>query len=382
MGLRDRLIKNSKLIRDIYSSELSKSCPIPYNKPESNSKYKLMIKSHMETGVHYLCVTTKKDYIKYLGSGVLWKRLILKIPSFISTRIIFESDDLSVFNQMCYHFSEYYDVVNNKNFANIIPEYGCDKYNSNLIYYTKNNKDILSQIQKNNRKRYLETHGYDDKYMMVAAREAMKAKYGNPMYDENIRRIVTTKSKETMRRKYGCEYGFHVDIKKNLEKRSATNMERFGGNSLLESPLYKDDQIKKMHEGVVSKYGVENISQSPLFKEKIKKGMQNFYLNEDNKKFKCKHCDYTNYKFAVTKHEYRCRYNPDRLDDVNKKANCEFCQKEYTVLGVHQHKILCHMNPNRKILDKVNCEFCGKAISKRGYLNHKNMHIKKENNNK
>ena len=34
----------------------------------------LMIKKHKITGLKYLCKTTGKDPIKYLGSGTYWKR--------------------------------------------------------------------------------------------------------------------------------------------------------------------------------------------------------------------------------------------------------------------------------------------------------------------
>ena len=33
--------------------------------------YKLMIKQHNITGLKYLCITKKDDYVKYTGSGSL-----------------------------------------------------------------------------------------------------------------------------------------------------------------------------------------------------------------------------------------------------------------------------------------------------------------------
>lgn len=88
--------------------------------------FKLMIKEHMDTELKYLCITKKEDYEQYLGSGVYWKNHLKKHGKNIRTTLLFESDDYSEFVNRCKHYSNYYDVVNSKEFANQIPEAGYD----------------------------------------------------------------------------------------------------------------------------------------------------------------------------------------------------------------------------------------------------------------
>jgi general stress protein YciG len=95
-----------------------------YKNKDHIYKHKLMLKCHWETGICYLCVTSKKDWKKYRGSGHRWLRLIKKHKSKIHTTLLFTSDDVEVFNNACFYYSELFDVVNNEDFANLIVETG------------------------------------------------------------------------------------------------------------------------------------------------------------------------------------------------------------------------------------------------------------------
>jgi len=87
--------------------------------------YSLMIKQHWDTGISYLCVTTKTNWVGYKGSGVRWKHLLASQPrSEILTTLLHTTDDRDEFNHICLHFSLLFDVVNNDNFSNLIPEFG------------------------------------------------------------------------------------------------------------------------------------------------------------------------------------------------------------------------------------------------------------------
>lgn len=87
-------------------------------------KYKLMLKQHFDTGLNYLCVTTKENYKKYKGSGSRWKKLINKNPSEIKTTLIFTTDDFDLFCSVCTYYSHLFDVPSNDIFMNIIHENG------------------------------------------------------------------------------------------------------------------------------------------------------------------------------------------------------------------------------------------------------------------
>lgn len=100
-------------------------------------KYKLMIKIHYETGISYLCVTTKRNWRKYSGSGARWQNLLSARPSRILTILLYTDDDVTRFDGMCRYWSDHFDVVNNEDFANLVPEYGYEGNINNLVVYMK-----------------------------------------------------------------------------------------------------------------------------------------------------------------------------------------------------------------------------------------------------
>ena len=90
-------------------------------------KHYLMIKTHNQTGLKYLCKTTTdnpKHPFSYKGSGKYWKRHLDKNGSDITTEIIGEHEDKDEFIQQAIQLSEEYDVVKSKEWANLVPERG------------------------------------------------------------------------------------------------------------------------------------------------------------------------------------------------------------------------------------------------------------------
>ena len=87
----------------------------------------LMIKEHKITGLQYLCKTTKKDPIKYNGSGVYWKSHI-KIygKEHIKTIWCELFTDVDELVDTALALSENFDIVNSDRWANLIPENGLD----------------------------------------------------------------------------------------------------------------------------------------------------------------------------------------------------------------------------------------------------------------
>ena len=76
--------------------------------------YKLMIKTHNLTGLKYLCITKRANWQDYLGSGTRWNRHLKKHGNDISTELLFESDDYSTFVEVCYYYSDLFDVAKHK----------------------------------------------------------------------------------------------------------------------------------------------------------------------------------------------------------------------------------------------------------------------------
>lgn len=92
--------------------------------------YKLMIKVHRRTKLKYLCVTSKKNWKSYKGSGIYWKSHLKKYGSNIKTILIFESLSIEKISELGLFYSEKYNIVESDDWANLIPENG---YNTNIL---------------------------------------------------------------------------------------------------------------------------------------------------------------------------------------------------------------------------------------------------------
>lgn len=83
----------------------------------------LYVKTHNITGLKYLGKTIQ-DPFKYKGSGKYWTRHIKKYGNNVTTEIIFQTEDKELFRKKAIFYSEYFCIVENKNWAKISREEG------------------------------------------------------------------------------------------------------------------------------------------------------------------------------------------------------------------------------------------------------------------
>lgn len=93
----------------------------------------LYIKQHSITGLKYFGKTTRDPY-KYLGSGKYWLHHIRKHgKEFVNTIWVSEPyTNATILTEFALFFSEEYDIVNSKVWANLIPENGLDGGPTNI----------------------------------------------------------------------------------------------------------------------------------------------------------------------------------------------------------------------------------------------------------
>lgn len=90
----------------------------------------LLVKTHAKTGLKYLCKTNRKDYQKYLGSGLYWKDHLRVHGKEHTTELIKECSCNAEIKKWGLYYSNLWDVVNAKNtegkklWANLVPEEG------------------------------------------------------------------------------------------------------------------------------------------------------------------------------------------------------------------------------------------------------------------
>ncbi len=99
-------------------------------------------------GLKYLGHTIKKDPFKYRGSGIRWSNHLKyhKIPlKDIKTTILLETKDRSIISFWGMYYSKVYNVVEDDNWANLMPESG----ESSLGYkHTKESLKKMSDLKK------------------------------------------------------------------------------------------------------------------------------------------------------------------------------------------------------------------------------------------
>lgn len=86
--------------------------------------FRLLIKTHNKTGLKYLCKTERENWEEYPGSGTHWRKHLRKNGRNISTQLLFETEDKLEFRKIAKEYSSKFDVVNNPEWANLVPEEG------------------------------------------------------------------------------------------------------------------------------------------------------------------------------------------------------------------------------------------------------------------
>ena len=86
----------------------------------------IYIKTHNITGLKYFGKTTQKNVEKYKGSGKYWKRHIKKHGYNCRTKVIRKFDDIEDCRWFCIKFSIINNIVESKDWANLIRENGLD----------------------------------------------------------------------------------------------------------------------------------------------------------------------------------------------------------------------------------------------------------------
>ena len=84
----------------------------------------LYVKTHNKTGLKYLGKTINKDPHKYPGSGTVWRRHLDKHGYDYTTEILLETDSKEELIEKGIYYSNLWNVVESKEWANLKPESG------------------------------------------------------------------------------------------------------------------------------------------------------------------------------------------------------------------------------------------------------------------
>lgn len=172
--------------------------------------YYLMVKTHKITGLKYLCQTKRKNPYSYSGSGDYWKRHIQKHGRHIDTEIIRKCQSPEELKEWGLHYSELWNVVESKEWANLMPESGLGgnmtaKSLEKAIETKKKNGTLNSNTQESINKckqTKLEKYGTLSPVKPGSILKGVETRKKNGTLNTNTQESIN-KCKQTKLEKYG-----------------------------------------------------------------------------------------------------------------------------------------------------------------------------------
>lgn len=122
----------------------------------------LYVKTHNVTGLKYLGKTTQDPY-KYKGSGTHWIRHLKKYGDSVTTEVLLETDDKKLLREKGIYYSNLWNVVESKEWANIVPEQGDGGDTSKSPNHISSMKKKVPKISGSNNYFYGQKHSVETK---------------------------------------------------------------------------------------------------------------------------------------------------------------------------------------------------------------------------
>jgi hypothetical protein len=181
---------------------------------------RLMIKKHSVTGLRYFCKTPRKNYIKYLGSGVFWTSHIKKHgPEFVVTEwvseLFYAPEEIKEFAVL---FSELFDIVNSKDWANLKIEDGLEggmssqtakemwskpgvkERRSVIQKEAQNREDVKAKKRNNTKESWIDANRRATRIKKITEKRALQVMGVSPLKGKTLVDIHGVKAKDVSRK--------------------------------------------------------------------------------------------------------------------------------------------------------------------------------------
>lgn len=220
-------ISEGKKIQTVINNSASRDAPTPTRsnsyKGTASMPIYLYLKTHNTTGFKYLGKTISNDPYLYQGSGKVWKRHIKKHGYDVTTEILLETTDPKELKEVGIHYSTLWNIVESKDFANIVPETG----NGGAQLWTVESRQKLSNSNKGKK----HTEESKKKYSQAQQKQAQH---------------LSKKLKE------------YLSIPENYEKRCKQL------SSIWDNPMHRENMSKKISSLKWCNDGVRNYRKSTI----------------------------------------------------------------------------------------------------------------------
>lgn len=156
----------------------------------------LYVKTHNITGLKYFGKTTKSDPHKYAGSGVYWKRHLIKYGRNYSTEIIASFTDEKECINFALQFSKENNIVESTDWANLQEENGVDGAPKGHIGH-KFTEEQITKLSSSSKNRW-ENPEYKEKL-----RQKQKDSWTEQRREEQSKRLTGQKNPEHSKKMKG-----------------------------------------------------------------------------------------------------------------------------------------------------------------------------------
>jgi len=183
----------------------------------------LYLKEHNKTGLKYLGKTIQNPF-KYKGSGLYWSRHLNKYGTDVTTKILKICKNETELSHWGLYYSNLWDIVESKEFANLIPETGTGhcagiKLSEETKLKIKNKRKFQIMTKESNQKRsetlknkYKNTEHFNKNRKQSQAERNMRiiinSGENNPMYNKQHKEESKQKmrGKRKQQKKLTCPY--------------------------------------------------------------------------------------------------------------------------------------------------------------------------------
>jgi hypothetical protein len=236
----------------------------------------IYLKTHDESGLKYLGITKQNPH-KYIGSGTRWLNHLKKHGRKITTKILFSSFDKKEVVEMGKFYSTLWDVVNNKEFANLKIEEGDGGFD-HINKLPPSKRPNIATLKRNIELGLTVMGKYnwtEDSYERhKKARGNFLGKKHTEESKIKMSRSQKGKSKPRIKGPANSNYGKVWCVKKDAK-------------DCYSRKSYKKDQIP---EGWITtkefKHLKKDKTNSAYGKHWFNDGIKNYFLTEDNEKIK------------------------------------------------------------------------------------------------
>lgn len=143
----------------------------------------LYVKTHNKTGLKYLGKTIQNPY-EYKGSGTIWRRHIKKHGYDVTTKILYQTECKDEFCKVAKEYSKKFNIVESKEWANIVPEQGDGGDTS----HSENWKKAMANKESTKGKTYEEIYGFDTAQKLKESR-SLSNKQRGPWSNESRKKL-------------------------------------------------------------------------------------------------------------------------------------------------------------------------------------------------